>query len=87
VGHESRWSRDDYEAWLAVLRCGGSALAELDDMRADEETRRLTALNIQIAWHHLAAQESPYRHQLTDADRRTVAIARGITGDVGPEVM
>ncbi len=81
------WPREQYDEWLATLRMGGAALAEQEEDGVGIEQIRTTALNIQIAWSHLNAPESPFRTQLNEKDWRTVSIARGITGNVGSEVM
>ena len=84
---EQNWRREDYERWLLTLRLGGAVLEEEEQRGTDTASRSLTALNIQIAWSHLDAPESPLRHLLTNEDRRTVKIAQGIIGDTGSMVM
>jgi len=56
-------------------------LREHEEAGDSSEERQLTALNIQIAWGHLIAADSPYRDRLSEEDRRTVTIARALTGD------
>jgi len=81
------WSHRQYDDWLATVRMGAGAMAELDET-GDEESRHLVACNILVAWAHVSAPDSPVLGQLTDQDRRSAAIARLYAGEApGGEVM